>query len=103
MRVSTSDTIAARVSMRSGRLPGPLGVGCRASSMTAPASSRTTPRHFVPPTSIPRRNPFVTSSGAPVGLRARSGLGQVLEAADRIEDAALGAALHEAGKRDDQL
>lgn len=34
---------------------GPFGVGRRCSSITAPDGSRITPRHLVPPTSMPRR------------------------------------------------
>src|SRR5688572_863763 len=85
---------SASVSISLGRLPGPRGVGRRSSATTVPEASSATPRHFVPPTSMPTVRP----AGA-----LMSCLGVRLHLFDRVEDPALGAALDEAGERDDEL
>ena len=88
---SRSPTIAASTSISASP---PRGVGSRVSATSAPSASMTTPRHFVPPTSMPR----CRAGHPPV-----KALGAGLQLAHRVEDAHLGPPLDEAGQRRRQL
>ena len=80
---SSAPATSASASMRASP---PRGVGRRVSATTSPSASITTPRHFVPPTSMPAAATLTSL-----------GLGAGLQLAHRVEDAHLGPTLDEAG------